>query len=119
MDKMEVVQKLSAYKELLEKAASTISDLQGKVKEDETLRRVEKVAMKMMDKGLIDPSEFLAKRAELIENIEKGEDLDTLERAVDLAKEGGSFVVGRPDDTHIDAILESERIKQEILENVG
>lgn len=119
MDKVAIVQKLSAYKELLEKAASTISGLQDQVRNNELRERIEKVAMKMMDKGLIEPSEFLAKRAELVESVENGEDLVTLERAVDLAKEGGSFVVGRPDTTHTDSISESQRIKEEILSNVS
>ena len=118
MDKVTIIQKLSSYKELLEKAASTIDGLQTQVKEKELRDRVEKVAMQMMDKGLIDPSEFLAKRAELVENIEKGEDIGTLERAVEMAKEGGTFVVGRPDTTQPDPVAESERIKQEILDSV-
>lgn len=90
-----------AHKELIEKAASALEglenknkDLQEKVASFERRERCEKIAKKMIEKGLVhdSASDFIDKVAEL----QSCNDLDVVEKAVDISVHG--LTLGSEDD---------------------
>lgn len=90
-----------AHKELMEKAAAALEkletqnkSLQNKVASFEKRERCEKIAKKMIEKGLVHDSaeDFMGKVAELL----ACNDLDVVEKAVDISVHGLSL--GSNDD---------------------
>jgi hypothetical protein len=90
-----------AHKELMEKAASALEaleaenkSLQEKVASFEKRERCEKIAKKMIEKGLVHDSvsEFIDKVAELL----SVDDLNVIDKAVDISVHGLSL--GSEDD---------------------